>query len=180
MKIYTRDGDDGTTSLAGGKRIPKHYPRVDAYGNIDEVISWIGLLKDQSVNSERKELLFYIQDQLMRCASSLATDPEKIDKSIILPEVDCITKLELAIDIMDRRLTPMTSFIIPGGHPAISFCHLARCVCRRTERSVILLKETEFVHEIIIRFLNRLSDFLFVLSRIICLELDIEEVKWHS
>jgi cob(I)alamin adenosyltransferase len=179
MKIYTRDGDDGTTSLTGGKRIPKHHPRVDAYGNIDELISWFGLLKDQAVNSERKELILYIQDQLMRCAASLATDPEKIDKSIVLPEVDCISKIELTIDDMERRLTPMTSFIIPGGHPAISYCHLARCVCRRTERSVVLLKETEFVHEIIIRFLNRLSDFLFVLCRIMSLELNIEEVKWH-
>jgi cob(I)alamin adenosyltransferase len=179
MKIYTRDGDDGTTSLAGGKRIPKYHPRVDAYGNVDELISWIGLLKDQPVNIERRDLLLYIQDQLMRCASALASDPENPDKPLILPEEDCISKLELTIDLMERRLKPMDSFIIPGGHPAISYCHLARCVCRRTERSVVLLKESEFVHEIIIRFLNRLSDFLFVLSRAIGLDLDIEEVKWH-
>jgi cob(I)alamin adenosyltransferase len=178
MNIYTREGDDGTTSLSGGKRLPKHHPRIDAYGTVDELVSWIGLLKDQKENSERRAILLFIQDQLMRCACSLASESNKEDLREILPEYNCVTKLELEIDKMESRLTPLKSFIIPGGHTVVSYCHITRCVCRRAERAAVCLKSSEFVPEIIIKFLNRLSDFLFVLSRIISLELDIEEIKW--
>jgi cob(I)alamin adenosyltransferase len=179
MNIYTREGDDGTTSLAGGKRLPKHHPRIDAYGTVDELVSWIGLLKDQKENSERRAILLFIQDQLMRCSCSLAFGTDKENLREILPDYNCVTKIELEIDKMECRLTPLKSFIIPGGNTVVSYCHITRCVCRRAERVVVRLKGSEFVPEIIIKFLNRLSDYLFVLSRVVSLEYDNEEVEWH-
>jgi cob(I)alamin adenosyltransferase len=179
MKIYTREGDDGSTSLSGGMRLSKHHIRIDAYGSVDELISWIGLLRDQKENANRRDLLLYIQEQLMRCASSLAANPDNSNSRRIVPEEESISRLEKAIDDMELELPALKSFIIPGGHQVVSYCHIARSVCRRAERKVVLLNEKEFVHKLIISFLNRLSDFLFVLSRIISLELDIKEVKWH-
>ena len=178
MNIYTSNGDNGTTSLSGGKRLPKHHPRIDAYGTVDELIAWIGLLRDQKENVERREILISIQDKLMTCACSLASDPDNPDSCQIVPDNNCLSELELKIDEMERRLAPLKSFLVPGGHTVVSYCHIARCVCRRAERAVICLNDKEFVPEIIIKFLNRLSDYLFVLSRIISLELDIEEIKW--
>jgi cob(I)alamin adenosyltransferase len=180
MSIYTREGDDGTTALAGGKRLPKHHPRIEAFGMVDELVSWIGLLRDQKENYARREVLLFIQDELMACSCSLASDPDDTAFNQIIPHHDCVSRLELEIDDLERRLTPLNSFIVPGGHQVVSYCHIARCVCRRAERAVNFLKHEEFVPEIIIKFLNRLSDYLFVLSRSICLELDIEEVKWHK
>jgi cob(I)alamin adenosyltransferase len=179
MKIYTREGDDGMTSLSGGKRLPKHHPRIDAYGTVDELISWIGLLRCQKENDSRREILFYIQDKLMACACSLASYPEDQNNQHIIPDQDCVSRLEQVIDDMESRLTPLNSFLVPGGTQVVSYCHIARCVCRRAERAVLCLRDKEFVPEIIIKFLNRLSDYLFVLSRIISLEFDIEEVKWQ-
>jgi cob(I)alamin adenosyltransferase len=176
MNIYTREGDDGTTSLSNGRRLPKHHPRIDAYGSVDELISWIGLLRDQKENVERKEILLNIQKKLMTCACSLASDP---DGSQIIPDSSWLSELELEIDNMERELSPIKSFLVPGGHIIVSYCHIVRCVCRRAERAVICLNDKEFVPEIIIKFLNRLSDYFFVLSRYISLELDIEEIKWH-
>lgn len=178
MKIYTRTGDDGTTSLSGGKRIPKYHIRVDAYGTVDELISWIGLLRDHKENSERRHLLVYIQDQLMRCAASLATEPGTEGAAKYLPDEQSVSKLEKEIDGMETRLQPLKNFILPGGHQLISYCHIARCVCRRAERTVLKLNHTEEIPEIILKFLNRLADYLFVLSRLISLELDSEEIKW--
>lgn len=178
MKIYTLTGDDGTTSLSGGRRVPKQSVKVEAYGSVDELIAWIGLLRDHKENQNRKELLIWIQDQLMRCAAALATDNLNSSGRILLPVPDCLQVLEKEIDMMEETLTKLNSFILPGGNTLVSYCHIARCVCRRAERAVLRLNETEKSPEIVIKFLNRLSDFLFVLSRKIALELDIEETKW--
>jgi cob(I)alamin adenosyltransferase len=178
MKIYTLTGDDGTTSLSGGKRVAKHSSRVEAYGSVDELIAWIGLLKDQEANQKRKDLLLYIQSQLMACAAALSYDMEHGKGSLLLPDPECLSVLEKEIDRMEATLPTLTNFILPGGNTLVSNCHIARCVCRRAERSVLRLKETEESPEIVNKFLNRLSDFLFVLSRKIGLELDIEEIKW--
>jgi cob(I)alamin adenosyltransferase len=178
MKTYTRTGDDGFTSLSGGKRITKSHVRVEAYGTIDELISWTGLLRDYPENSSRGNTLLYIQDQLMRSAASLASEKEKTERGICLPEPDSVKVLEKEIDDMEVGLKPLKSLILPGGNQLVSYCHISRCVCRRAERIVIKLNETEKVPAIIITFLNRLSDYFFILSRKLCLELDIEEVKW--
>ncbi len=178
MKIYTLTGDDGTTSLSGGKRVPKHSLRVEAYGSVDELIAWIGLLRDFKENSHRKDLLLYIQDQLMRTAASLASDSGNSKSTKIQPEPECITILEKEIDSMEASLPALNNFILPGGHILVSNCHITRCVCRRAERSVLRLRESEEIPEIVVKFLNRLSDFLFVLSRKIGSELGYEEVKW--
>lgn len=178
MKIYTLTGDDGSTSLSGGRRVPKYSIRVEAYGSVDELISWIGLLRDHQENLKRQKLLIYIQDQLMRCAAALASDKENKNSKEILPDPDCISILEKEIDIIEDSLSPLKKFIIPGGNILISYCHIARCVCRRTERAVLRLNAAEESPQIVNKFLNRLSDYLFVLSRKISLELDIEEVEW--
>jgi cob(I)alamin adenosyltransferase len=178
MKIYTLTGDDGTTSLSGGRRVPKHSIRVEAYGSVDELIAWIGLLRDHKENLKRKEILIYIQNQLMICAAALAYDHENIGSRKLLPDPDCLSILEKEIDRMEETLPPLKNFILPGGHLLVSYCHIARCVCRRAERVILRLNEAEESPELVNKFLNRLSDFLFVLSRKIGLELDIEEVKW--
>lgn len=178
MKIYTLTGDDGTTSLSGGRRIPKHSIRVESYGSVDELIAWIGLLRDHKENQKRKELLIYIQSQLMACAAALAHDSKNENSRMILPDPGCIAVLEKEIDLMEETLPSLKNFILPGGNILVSYCHIARCVCRRAERAVSRLNKTEESPEIVNKFLNRLSDFLFVLSRKIALDLDIEEVKW--
>jgi cob(I)alamin adenosyltransferase len=178
MKIYTLTGDDGSTSLSGGRRVPKHSVRVEAYGTVDELIAWIGLLRDHKENLKRTELLIYIQNQLMLCASALAYDCENINSRKLLPDPGCVSVIEKEIDLMEETLPALKSFIIPGGNILISYCNIARCVCRRAERAVIRLNDAEESPEIVIKFLNRLSDFLFILSRQIGLELDIKEVKW--
>lgn len=179
MKIYTLTGDDGTTSLSGGIRVPKHSVRVEAYGSVDELIAWIGLLRDHKENINRKDLLIYIQAQLMNCAATLASDRVKIEDEKFLPDPDCLFVIENEIDKIDESMPELRCFILPGGNILISYCHIARCVCRRAERAVLRLNEAEKIPEIVYKFLNRLSDYLFVLSRKIGLELDIEEVKWR-
>jgi len=178
MKIYTLTGDDGTTSLSGGRRIPKYSLRVEAYGSIDELIAWFGLLRDHKENLHRKELLIYIQDQLMRCAAALAYDSDNSQSKKVLPEADCVSLIEKEIDFMEETLPLLKSFILPGGNILVSYCHIARCVCRRAERAVLRLNITDETPQIVNKFLNRLSDFLFVLSRHIGSSLDIEEIKW--
>jgi len=178
MKIYTLTGEDDTTSLSGGMRVPKHSIRVEAYGSVDELIAWFGLLRDHKENLKRRELLIYIQSQLMKCAAALAYDSKNKNSKKILPDPDCISVIEKEIDLMEETLPPLKNFILPGGNILVSYCHIARCVCRRTERAVLRLNKTEESPEIVNKFLNRLSDFLFVLSRKISLELDIEEIKW--
>ena len=178
MKIYTLTGDDGTTSLSGGRRVPKQSVRVEAYGSVDELIAWVGLLRDHKENSERRELLKYIQRQLMSCAAALSYDRENDKSRRILPDRECVSVLEREIDKMEETLPKLKNFILPGGSILVSYCHIARCVCRRAERVVLRLNEAEKCPEIVIKFLNRLSDYLFVLSRKISLEIDNEEIKW--
>jgi cob(I)alamin adenosyltransferase len=178
MKIYTLTGDDGTTSLSGGRRVPKHSARVEAYGSVDELIAWIGLLRGHKENQQRKDLLIYIQDQLMRCAAALAYDNVNPASRPILPEPQCLSVIEKEIDLMEDVLPKLNNFILPGGNIVVSHCHIARCVCRRAERAISRLNKTEKSPEIVNKFINRLSDYLFVLSRKVVLELDIEEIKW--
>ncbi len=179
MKIYTKTGDKGQTSLIGGRRVSKADLRIDAYGTVDELNSWIGLLRDQPVNESRKELLKEIQDRLFTVGATLATDPEKAVRKPI-PDIiqDDITLLEQAMDDMDTSLPPLRAFVLPGGHASVSYCHLARTVCRRAERLVIHLDEQSPVDEPVIQYMNRLSDYLFVLSRKMTQELGSEEVAW--
>lgn len=179
MKIYTKTGDKGTTALLGGARVSKGHLRLEAYGTVDELNSYIGLLRDQEVNRERRSLLKIIQDRLFTAGSNLATLPGKELKKVpvLLPED--VELLENAIDEMEKELPELKFFILPGGHQSVSFCHIARTVCRRCERNVVLLSESEEVAEIIIIYLNRLSDFLFVLGRKMAQELRAEEVSWQ-
>jgi cob(I)alamin adenosyltransferase len=178
MKIYTKTGDDGTTSLSGGRRVPKHHIRIEAYGSVDELIAWIGLLRGYDVNKKREKILLYIQDKLMTSAAVLAYDSQKPSAPRITVTPECIQVLEDEIDKMEEQLPPLRSFILPGGDPAASGCHIARCVCRRAEREVLRLNEAEKVPETVTKFLNRLSDYLFVLGRLVSLESDNEEIKW--
>ena len=178
MKIYTKTGDKGTTSLVGGTRVSKTALRIEAYGTVDELNSYIGLVRDQAVNEKRKDILKEIQDRLFTIGSILASEPEQSKKRLPdLLESD-VELLENEMDNMDKELEPMRYFILPGGHQSISFGHLARTICRRTERIVLRLTEESTVNELIIRYLNRLSDYLFVLCRIMAKELEVEEIAW--
>ncbi|CCH55251.1 ATP/cobalamin adenosyltransferase [Fibrisoma limi BUZ 3] len=180
MKIYTKTGDKGFTGLIGGRRVSKADLRIDTYGTVDELNAWIGLVRDQPVNSERKVFLKAIQDRLFTIGSELATDPDKAPKRAMPAIVDNdITKLEQAMDQMDTLLPELRAFVLPGGHESVSFCHLARTVCRRAERLVISLNEESPVDELVLQYLNRLSDYLFVLSRLMAQELNAEEVTWQ-
>ncbi len=180
MKIYTKTGDQGTTSLFGGKRVSKADIRIDSYGTVDELNSWIGLLRDQEVNGPRKNVLLDIQDRLFTIGSMLATEPGNTKVKIPTLHADDITLLEKEIDSMDAQLPPMRSFVLPGGHPSVSYTHIARTVCRRAERLVIALHQHEPLDEIIIRYLNRLSDYLFVLARLTSQDLAVEESPWKA
>src|SRR6185295_3145817 len=163
-KIYTKTGDKGTTSLIGGTKVPKSHLRIEAYGTVDELNSYIGLCKDLLTD---KNILQEIQDRLFTIGSSLACDPEKETKMKIPDlEEDDITLLEKEIDRMNESIPPMKNFILPGGHPTVSHLHIARCICRRAERCCVRLEmEKEEVESIIIKYLNRLSDHLFMLAR---------------
>ncbi|WP_421829917.1 cob(I)yrinic acid a,c-diamide adenosyltransferase [Larkinella sp.] len=179
MKIYTKTGDQGQTSLIGGRRVSKAHHRIDAYGTVDELNSVVGLVRDQPVNENRKELLKEIQDRLFTIGSELATDPEKTLKKPLPVILDSdVTLLEKAMDEMDAELPELRAFVLPGGHQSVSFCHLARTVCRRAERLVIALNDEKPVDPLVIQYLNRLSDYLFVLSRKMTQELGAEEVVW--
>ncbi|GAB3992584.1 cob(I)yrinic acid a,c-diamide adenosyltransferase [Spirosoma daeguense] len=185
MKIYTKTGDKGQTALIGGRRVSKSDARIDAYGTVDELNAWIGLLRDQPVNIGRKEVLVDIQDRLFTIGAELATDPEKTTTSTgsrrptpMLESAD-ITALEVAIDTMEAQLQPLRAFILPGGHESVSYCHVARTVCRRTERLVTSLHEHTPIDEQILQYLNRLSDYLFVLGRLMAQELNADEIVWR-
>jgi cob(I)alamin adenosyltransferase len=179
MKIYTKTGDQGTTALFGGKRVSKADLRIDTYGTVDELNSWIGLLRDLDVNTSKKEILVSIQDRLFTVGSILATEPGNTKVRIpSLHEQDVIA-LEKDIDQMETTLEPMKFFVLPGGHQHVSFGHVARTVCRRAERLVIELNSQEAVEPLVIKYLNRLSDFLFVLCRWMTRRLNAEEIPWH-
>jgi cob(I)alamin adenosyltransferase len=178
MKIYTKTGDKGTTSLIGGKRVPKYHSRIEVYGTIDELISYIGLVKDQDISVKIKSTLLEIQDRLMTCAAILATDCEEGTVNIPQMNETDISLLETEIDAMEEELSPLRTFILPGGHTTVSFCHIARTICRRAERLTIRLSEELYVPENVIKYINRLSDFLFVLSRKLGKDLNIDEIPW--
>jgi len=178
MKIYTKTGDNGTTSLLGGQRVSKSHLRIEAYGTVDELNAFLGLLRDQDVNRSEAFFLIEIQEQLFTIGAHLAAEPGT--SQFPLPAIDesLIGKLEKAMDQMDEELPPLKNFVLPGGHPSISFCHVARCVCRRAERTVIRLNEQQKVDDVIVRLLNRLSDYLFVLGRKKAQDLGVVEVAW--
>ncbi|MFM9986717.1 MAG: cob(I)yrinic acid a,c-diamide adenosyltransferase [Flavobacteriales bacterium] len=179
MKIYTRKGDSGTTSLLGGTRVPKHHLRIEAYGTVDELNSYLGLVRDTIAMSETERVLEGIQERLFTMGSHLAVDPEHAGK-MKLPELapSDILFLEEEMDKMDARLPEMKHFILPGGHVAASHCHVARCICRRAERCLTSLNEYEPLEPILMQYLNRLSDYLFVLSRWVAQEKGAIETPW--
>ncbi len=185
MKIYTKTGDKGTTALFGGTRVAKHHIRIDSYGTVDELNSWIGLIRDQPIDTNTKDTLIYIQDRLFTLGAILATDPEKLilksgKERLNIPKVttEDIELLEKEMDTMNDTLAPMTHFVLPGGHQSVSFCHITRCVCRRAERLATELYENEPFDERVLQYLNRLSDYLFVLARKLSYDLKAEEIKW--
>ncbi len=178
FRIYTKTGDKGETSLIGGTRLPKYHIRIEAYGTVDELNSHIGLLRDLTSDSTVQDLLIGIQDRLFTIGSHLAADPEK--NKMQLPPIfeEDVVVLEKAIDAIDAIVPEMKSFILPGGHVNVSQCHIARCVCRRAERAVLRLAENEPVEEIHAKYLNRLSDYLFMLSRWYTHSLGALEIPW--
>jgi cob(I)alamin adenosyltransferase len=179
MKIYTKTGDQGTTALFGGKRVSKADLRIDTYGTIDELNSWMGLLRDFEVNSAKKDILIDIQDRLFTIGSILATEPGNTKVKIPSLNQQDVERLEKDIDTMELTLEPMRFFVLPGGHQNVSYGHIARTVCRRAERLVIALNNQEPVDSLVIMYLNRLSDFLFVLCRWMSKRLNADEIAWH-
>lgn len=185
MKIYTKTGDKGTTALFGGTRVPKHHIRIESYGTVDELNSYLGLIRDQNIDQHYKDFLMHIQDRLFTLGAILATDPQKaILKSgkerLNIPKISeaDIKSLEDEMDAMNEHLPEMTHFVLPGGHQTVSFCHIARCVCRRAERLASALNEFEPFLPEALTYLNRLSDYLFVLARKLSHDLQSEEIKW--
>lgn len=179
-KIYTKTGDGGTTSLIGGTKVPKSHLRIETYGTIDELNSFIGALNDQLADAASRKTLREVQDRLFTIGSSLACDPQKEPK-MKLPDLEeeDVSFLEQEIDRMNVQLKPMKSFILPGGHPAVSAAHVARCVCRRAERNCVAMMQQEmFVDPLVIRYLNRLSDHLFVIARYTAFLLGVDEIEW--
>lgn len=185
MKIYTKTGDKGTTGLFGGTRVAKNNLRIESYGTVDELNAYIGLIKDQEISEEIKKSLLKIQHDLFTLGAMLATPPEKQtlkngNERLNIPKIDAqsILFLENQIDNMETELPQMTHFILPGGHTTVSFCHVARCVCRRAERLSVALNEHENLEGDILKYLNRLSDYLFVLARKLSKDLSIKEINW--
>jgi len=185
MKIYTKTGDKGTTALFGGTRVPKHHIRIESYGTIDELNSHIGLIRDQAIDPIHKTVLMEIQDRLFTVGAILATDPEKATLKngkdrLNIPKISDsdIKLLEDNMDSMNAALPPMTHFVLPGGHQTVSFCHIARTVCRRAERLASHLNDLEPFQPETLMYINRLSDYLFVLARKLSHELQAEEIKW--
>lgn len=178
MKIYTKKGDKGMTGLIGGTRISKGSLRIEAYGTVDELNSYVGLIRDQEISKTYFEQLLEIQDRLFTIGSSLATDPK--GTKMKLPEIESrdLENLEEWMDSMDEKLEPMRSFVLPGGHSTVSFTHIARCVCRRAERIIVDLNNQEPIDDLIMSYMNRLSDYFFVLARALSYELKIIEQPW--
>jgi cob(I)alamin adenosyltransferase len=180
MKIYTKTGDKGTTSLIGGTKVSKAHERIEAYGTVDELNSHLGLCRDLINDEHTKNILKELQDRLFTIGSALACDPEKETKMKI-PDltIEDVMLLENEMDRMDATLPALQFFILPGGHPTVSHIHIARCVCRRTERLVVsLLVSDEDHNNLIVQYINRLSDYLFMLGRYIAQELNAEEIPW--
>lgn len=178
MKIYTKTGDKGQTSLIGGTRVPKYHIRIEAYGTVDELNSYIGLIKCQPIDEHYQLMLKEIQDRLFTIGASLASDPERSKMKIPDLTENDIRVLEMEMDSMNEVLPSLKHFILPGGNTVVSYCHLARCVCRRAERLTVQLAEESFVDSNITIYLNRLSDYLFVLGRKLCADEGTDESIW--
>ncbi|MDR3679705.1 MAG: cob(I)yrinic acid a,c-diamide adenosyltransferase [Flavipsychrobacter sp.] len=182
FKIYTKTGDKGSTSLIGGVRVPKSHIRIESYGTVDELNSYVGMVSDMCANAEITGWLREIQDRLFTVGAVLATNPDK-EVKMKLPDLHDadVEWLEQGIDRMNEVLPEMRSFILPGGNLASSTCHVARCVCRRAERLCVGMQEQqEYVPDLLIKYLNRLSDYLFVLCRYISHINNAEEVPWRA
>ena len=179
MKVYTKTGDQGETSLFGGNRVKKYDVRIEAYGTSDELNSWIGLIRSQEIAESHQGVLEIIQDRIFTLGAQLAADPDK--PKLKMPHIVAsdIALLEEKMDEMDASLPEMTKFTLPGGNTVVSYCHLARCVCRRCERRVIELADQADVDNLIVQYLNRLSDYLFVLGRKLAQETNAPEVYWE-
>ncbi len=178
MKIYTKKGDSGTTGLIGGTRLPKHHIRIESYGTVDELNSYLGLLRDCVNDLAVTEFLVAVQDRLFTIGSQLAVGKDAVSMKLPNIHISDIETIESKIDEMDATLPAMTHFVLPGGHPTVSHCHIARCICRRAERNIAHLAENEPVAEVILAYMNRLSDYLFVLSRKLVLDLGVTETPW--
>jgi len=178
MKVYTKTGDKGQTSLFGGQRVSKGHLRIHAYGTVDELNSYMGLLRDLSADEIRNQEIQRIQDRLFTLGALLATESEKAKKRLPLIKQNDVVVLEQAIDAMELTLEPIKTFVLPGGHPTVSYCHIARCVCRRAERLSVELAEDNDIEALVIQYLNRLSDYLFVLSRFLTKSLGAKEIPW--
>ena len=181
-KLYTKTGDDGTTGLFSGKRVSKHHVRIKAYGTVDELNAWIGLIRNDEIAAETNSFLIKIQNELMVIASQLADDTSektpKLSGKIVPIAFENVTEIESEIDKINNELPELKNFIIPGGHVLISYTHLARCTCRRAERFITELNGEEEVSNVIIAYINRLSDYLFILARKLSKDFDVEEIKW--
>lgn len=179
MKIYTKKGDDGTTALLGGTRLPKHHIRIETYGTVDELNSFVGLLRDNLNGILSTGELIKIQEELFSIGSHLAADPDKNKMSLPLISEQMVLDLENAMDLMEAGLPEMKFFVLPGGHVSVSHAHICRCVCRRAERLCVALSEMETVEPLILKYLNRLSDYFFVLSRRITQLTSSVETPWN-
>jgi len=178
MKIYTKTGDKGSTSLIGGTRVPKYHLRIEAYGTVDELNSYIGLVKCQEIDTHHQTVLKEIQDRLFTIGASLAADPETSRMKIPDLHAEDITLLENEMDAMNALLPELKHFILPGGNTVVSYCHVARCICRRAERIAVHLASESYVDENMTIYLNRLSDYLFVLARKLNSDAKTEENIW--
>ena len=178
MKIYTKTGDKGETSLIGGTRVPKFHLRIECYGTVDELNSYIGLIQCQPIDLQSQQILKEIQDRLFTIGASLAADPEKSRMKIPDLKTDDVTLLEKEMDRMNELLPELKHFVLPGGNTIVSYCHIARCICRRAERLTVQLASESFVDNQITVYLNRLSDYLFVLGRKLTFDLKSEENIW--
>jgi cob(I)alamin adenosyltransferase len=183
MKIYTKTGDNGTTALYGGTRVLKNDLRIEAYGTVDELNSYLGLIRDQKEAAKDREFLIEIQKNLFHIGAILATPPEKAvlkngKQRLDVTKMTSEQRLEKAMDKMNEDLPEMTHFVLPGGQPVVSYCHIARCVCRRAERFIVSLHNEEEVAPVVLKYINRLSDYLFVLARKLAFDNDVEEIKW--
>ena len=185
MKIYTKTGDAGTTALFGGSRVHKHNARIESYGTVDELNSNIGMIRSQEIDEHTKNILVQIQNKLFTVGSTLATAPERAvlksgKERLKIERINeqHIELLENEMDAMNEVLPDLTHFILPGGNTAVSYCHIARTICRRAERRVTLLNETEPLDPLVLKYLNRLSDYLFVLARKLSKDLNAEEIQW--
>jgi cob(I)alamin adenosyltransferase len=177
-KIYTRTGDEGQTSLIGGSRVPKYHEKIEAYGTVDELCAFVGLIRDQDIDQPTRLFLIRIQEQLFVLEALLADDAQADTRKLPVINDDEVTGLEVAMDEINKFLPPLNSFILPGGHPAVSYSHVARTICRRAERTILKLSPENKINPICVKYLNRLSDYFFVLARKFSSDFNAKEIPW--